>query len=261
VHEVYTTILYEVDQQVALITFNRPEKLNALNVTMVEELTHALEQIHESNDIRALILTGAGNGFMAGADIAWYAKQTEQEFRLFQNKAQRMYSLIEKNEKPVIAAVNGYALGGGFEVVLCCDLVFAADQAMMGLPEIHLNLIPGGGGTQRLPRKIGVNRANEMLLTGGQYAPAQLKEWGIINRITSQEELIPEARAFALPLVKRTFKAVSSIKQLTHMACSDDSEGFHYEAQIVAKLFSTEEARQRIQAFVDKASKSRLGNS
>lgn len=252
----YETIQLTVNEGIAVIRFNRPEKMNALHLPMIDELTKALEIVHHSPDIRVLVLTGAGKAFMSGADISWYSGQTEQEFREFQNKARRMYSLIETNEKPVIAAVNGYALGGGFEIVLCCDLVLASEEARMGLPEIHLDLIPGGGGTQRLPRKVGLNRANEMLLLGRQYRAEEMLTWGIVNEVVQGDKLEAKALEWAGRLSKRSYQAAVSMKKLAQISVGmTHNVGLDYEAEIVAQLFMTDAAKQRIQAFVEKSGK------
>lgn len=250
----YKTIQYSVNEGIAEIRFHRPNQLNALNLTMIEELTEALEQVHYSPESQLLVLTGNGKGFMSGADIKWYARQSDQEFRDFQNKARRMYNLIETNQKPVIAAVNGYAMGGGFEIVLCCDLVIASDKARMGLPEIHLNLIPGGGGTQRLPAKVGLNRANEMLMLGKQYTPEVLRDWGIVNAVVSHAELEAVVMEWTKKLTNRSKQALFAMKKLTQVSIATTHlPGLDYEAETVAALFKKDGAKQRIQAFINKS--------
>ena len=163
---------------------------------MEAEITETFEALGRDEAVGAIIVTGEGRGFMAGADIKEYAAQSETDFDDFQTPGKRMYAAIEGNRKPVIAAVNGYALGGGLELVLCCDIVLAASTAKMGLPEIKLGLVPGGGGTQR-SEKLGRNRANYLLMTGAILPAADFERWGLVNEVVEPAELMPRALAIA----------------------------------------------------------------
>lgn len=246
----YETLLYEEQDGVAIITLNRPHKLNALNSQMLEELIYAFGRIHESADVRIVLLTGAGKAFMAGADITQYAQIDPEQFDRFQNRSGQLFALIEENDKPVIAAVNGYALGGGFEIILCCDLVVSSSKAQMGLPEIQLALVPGGGGTQRLPRKLGLNRAMELLLTGKFVSAVQLYNWGLVNQVVEAEQLLPESLQLAQTIAGKSYAAVQSLKKLARIGSDAQIQhGLHDEADVVRRLFRSEEAQRQIQQF------------
>jgi len=164
----YENIIFNIEDKIAWLKFNRPQQLNAMNSDMMNEIIDALKKIDaaSADHIRVAVITGIGKAFMAGADIKEYASQTEAQFNDFQKNGRNVYTLIEENSKPVIAAINGFAFGGGLEIALACDMIVAAEGAKMGLPEILLNLIPGGGGAIRLAKKIGVNRTNEIVMGG-----------------------------------------------------------------------------------------------
>jgi len=180
--EKFKTIKVEITDKIAVLKFNRPEQLNAMNRQMMDEIIEAIHWINENEETSVAVIYGEGRAFMAGADIKEYGNQTAEEFISFQEKGKLLYESIENASKPWIAAVNGFALGGGFEIALSCDLILASEQAKMGLPEVFLSLIPGGGGTQRLIQKIGINRVKEMLFFGAQYDSNTLYEWGIVTR-------------------------------------------------------------------------------
>src|SRR6185312_6190525 len=160
----YKTITCGIDNGIGRLTFNRPETLNAMDKRMMDEIIDGLEVITRPGAASVDIIAGSGRAFMAGADIKEYSRQTPEEFKVFQEKGRRLYGLIEQANIPFIAAVNGFALGGGFEIALACDFIVAAASAKLGLPEVHLGLIPGGGGAQRLLQRIGMARTKEMLL-------------------------------------------------------------------------------------------------
>lgn len=258
----YSTIKFEVDRRIATVRFNRPDKLNAMNAVMMDELTEVLQRVHVSPEIRVLVMTGEGRAFMSGADLESYSHEAakedeplEEHARWFAGKARTMYALIEDNDKPVIAAVNGYALGGGFELVLCCDLVIAAESAKMGLPEIGLNLVPGGGGTQRLPRKIGMNRANEVLLTGRFYTAVEMERFGLVNEVAGDTERLEQAVGkLALELADKSGSALAAAKKLAQAAAYVPlSQGLDAEAAAVYRLMATEETRKKLKEFAEKA--------
>jgi enoyl-CoA hydratase/carnithine racemase len=192
-----TSIFITVERRgsVALLTFSRPDQLNAMNDAMVEEIVAAIAETERDDTARALVLRGAGGNFMAGADVKAYAEQSAEAFRDFQESAGRIYGALERLAKPVIAAIEGYALGGGFEIALSADLIVAHPQAKLGLPEVKLGLVPGGGGTQRLARKLGPNRAAELLMTGRFASAQEMANWGVVNRVA--EDALGEALALA----------------------------------------------------------------
>lgn len=248
-----SAILVEEDG-VAVLTFNRPKQLNAMNGAMMRQIIEALEAIHVSESIRVAILTGEGDAFMAGADIKEYAALSPAQFERFQSRGRSLYSLIEGNSKPIIAAVNGYAFGGGMEIALACDLVFAAEGAQFGLPEIKLALIPGGGGTQRLVRKTSPNYAKELLLSGRAADAEELRQRGFVNRVVAREALMAEAKAFAAELRKRPAEALRSLKQLAELAAGPASESaFRLEIQALGQLYRSEAGQEKVVQFLKRS--------
>ncbi|MDO6432205.1 enoyl-CoA hydratase/isomerase family protein [Flavitalea sp. BT771] len=250
----YETIVCDVQDGVAQLGFNRPDMLNAMNRLMMDEIIDALEFITGDKQVSVAVITGSGRAFMAGADIKEYSRQTPDEFRSFQGKGRRLYALIEGAEIPFIAAVNGFALGGGFEIALACDFIVAAASAKMGLPEVHLGLIPGGGGAQRLLLRIGLGRAKEMLLLGQAYEAAKMLEWGVVHAVAEDGSLEEMTNALAEKLKRRPRQAVKAIKgMLTPSAIEAAFESrLDREGAAVAALFHTAEARKLIQEFVEK---------
>src|SRR5271157_4233533 len=199
----YNHILFEVDAGgVALVTVNRPEKLNALSSAVIADLSQAFERIAGERDIRAAILTGAGEkAFVAGADIQELAACSPLQAREFARRGQQVFRMLETSGKPSVAAINGYALGGGLELAMACTVRFAAENARLGQPEVKLGLVPGYGATQRLPRLVGRGRALEMLLSGESIDAAEAHRIGLVNALASQEELIQAAKQWALKVI------------------------------------------------------------
>ena len=223
----YQHILFDVKDKIAWLTFNRPEQLNAMNAQMMNEIIHALGEINEADakQVRVAVITGAGKAFMAGADIKEYAQQTQEQFEDFQTKGRSLYAAIEGNAKPVIAAINGYAFGGGFEIALACDMIVAVEGAKMGLPEILLNLIPGGGGTLRLSKKIGVNLANEMIMTGRTVLAEEMHRHGLINYLYPKDAFIEKVTEFAASFADKEPDRLQAIKQLTQLSAGRCGNG------------------------------------
>ncbi|UOY05874.1 enoyl-CoA hydratase/isomerase family protein [Muricauda sp. SCSIO 64092] len=250
----YTHITTEISKNVATLRFNRPEQLNAMNREMMDEIIDGIETINADDRVHVAIITGQGRAFMAGADIKEYGSQTPEQFKSFQDRGIQLYDSIENAPQPWIAAVNGYALGGGFEIALSCDMILASETAKMGLPEVFLSLVPGGGGTQRLIQRIGINRAKEMLFTGGQYTASVLFEWGIVNHVYQTHEFDAEVLRFAQKLTRRPLGALKELKRLAHLSLSPLP--FHQkiteEGKTVSHLFHGAEAKKAIQDFIDK---------
>ncbi len=244
----------KIEKGIARLTFNRPAQLNAMNRQMMDEIIEGIERINRTREVRVAIMSGKGRAFMAGADIKEYGSQTPEEFRSFQERGKQLYQAIEKASIPWIAAVNGFALGGGFEIALACDLILASESALMGLPEVFLSLIPGGGATQRLTQKIGVNRAKEMLFTGGQYEARILFEWGIVNQLFSSEAFEQGVTQYAEKLSRRPSGAMTQLKRLANLSLTEAP--FHSrindEGETVFQLFFCEEAQKAIQNFIRK---------
>lgn len=246
-------VLYEEQGPVSLVTFNRDEKLNAMNSGIQHRLIELFDRIDRSENVRVAVLTGRGRAFVAGADIGEYAGQSFAEFSEYQAVGRRMYDGIEKNSKPFVAAVHGYALGGGFEMVLCCDLVVASWEATMGLPEIHLGLLPGGGGTQRLARLVGRNLAKEFLMTGRSMTAEEGRRLGVVNRVVEPEALMDEALDLARKLARRAPYAVREAKRLVNQGVESPLEAaLSYEIATLQKLYGTADAEEGIRAFVEK---------
>lgn len=238
---------------IAILTVSRPEALNALNMAVLDELELTARAIGQDRTIRALVVTGAGKAFVAGADISEMSGLDEAGAMDLARRGQRAITAIEELEIPVIAAINGYALGGGCELALACDIRLAGERAKMGQPETGLGITPGFGGTQRLPRVIGVSRALEMIYTGRVIDAQEALRMGLVNRVCSQDELMDCAVKLAEQIAANAPLAVRSAKlaarRFTHAALADD---LAFEAEVFAKCFNTEDQKMAMRAFVDK---------
>lgn len=253
----FKTIQLEVKDNIGVLKFNRPEQLNAMNRQMMDEIVEGIHRLNANDDCAVAVIRGEGRAFMAGADIKEYGSQTHKEFEAFQGKGKQLYEAIEKASKPWIAAVNGFALGGGFEIALSCDMIVAADSAKMGLPEVFLSLIPGGGGTQRLIQKFGINRVKEMLFFGGQFDAQTMYDWGVVNRVFSAESFIAKTMDFAGKLSRRSQSSIAQLKRLANLSLTamPFEERINDEANTVKELFLNDEAQAAIQSFINKTEK------
>lgn len=252
----YEHIILEINNKIAWLKFNRPEQLNAMNALMMDEIIHALDFVDkaDTSEIGVVVITGAGKAFMAGADIKEYAQQTEAQFDAFQLKGHSLYAGIENNSKVVIAAINGYAFGGGFEIALACDMIVASAGAKMGLPEILLNLIPGGGGSLRLTKKIGINLTNEIVMTGRTLVAEEMHDRGVINYIYPRENFIEKATEFAQTFTAQLPDRLLAIKQLTQEASNGITPALQAkEAGLLGKFYRSKEGQEKIQAFYNKS--------
>ena len=247
-------LIEKSDNSVALLTINSPRTLNALNSEVLGELECALYELNLDDGVKAVVLTGAGEkAFVAGADIKEMASMTAYEGHQFGLKGQRVMQLIEKMNKPVIAAVNGYALGGGLELALACDFIYASEKARLGFPEVTLGIMPGFGGTQNLARLIGPNRANEMIFTGRMVDAAKALAWGIVNEVFAPEELLPKALETAAAITGVGSLGVAYAKDaIANGLDMAKEDGFRYEASLFGVLFSTGDQREGMGAFVEK---------
>ncbi len=250
----YETILYGTEDGICTIRFNRPKVLNALNPTLFQELADALGKVAANPDVRVLVLTGEGEkAFVAGADLGPMKDFTPGEARKFSQHGQEVFARLEALPIPVIACVNGFALGGGNEVAMACDLVYAADTAKFGQPEINLGLIPGLGGTQRLPRLVGRNRALELCLTGRTIDAQEAWQLGLVNRVIPAERLWEETMKVARSIASKGRVAVSTIKSAIRKGVDRDIEvGCQLESDGLALCFSGQDAREGIEAFMEK---------
>lgn len=252
--KIFKNIIVKSEDSIGYLIFDRPKQLNAMNHEMMGEIIEAIQMLNLDPSVNVGVITGSDRAFMAGADIKEYANQSTDQFEAFQEQGKLLYASIEHAPIPWIAAVNGFALGGGFEIALACDLIIAKKSAKMGLPEIFLCLIPGGGGTQRLTQKIGINRAKEVLFTGKQYDSKTLYEWGIVNLLAEDESFEKEVSDFAKKLSRRPKKALRELKRLANLSITPIpfQQRLEEEGQTVAKLFMDPEAKEAIQKFIKK---------
>ncbi|GFO54919.1 short-chain-enoyl-CoA hydratase [Geomonas sp. Red276] len=250
----FKNLIIEAAHGVAVLTVNSPKTLNALNSEVLGELECALFELNLDEAVKAVILTGAGDkAFVAGADIKEMAAMNAYQGHQFGLKGQRVMMLIEKMTKPVIAAVNGYALGGGLELALACDFIYASTKAKLGFPEVTLGIMPGFGGTQNLARLIGPNRANELIFTGKMIDAEKALAWGIVNEVVAPEELMAKAREAATAIAGVGTLGVSYAKNAIANGLNMTKEdGFRYEASLFGVLFATEDQKEGMAAFVDK---------
>lgn len=247
-------LLIEVEEGVAVVTLNRPHALNALNTELLLELESLLQQLDAECSVNAVILTGAGEkAFVAGGDIMEMATMNGHEAHRFMLMGQRVLLSIEKMKKPVIAAVNGYALGGGLELALACDFIYASTAARFGLPEVTLGVIPGFGGTQNLARAIGKNKANELILTGKIIGAEKACTWGLVNEVVAAEELLNRAKGVGASIAKAGSLAVAYAKNAIANGLNMVKEdGLRYEASLLGILYSTADQKEGMTAFIDK---------
>lgn len=250
----YTTLAFDVRDRVAIITVNRPEKLNALNDETIAELGDAIDLVRRRDDIGGAILTGAGaKAFVAGADIAELATQGPLDGRARARQGQEIFSRFERSPKPVIAAVNGFALGGGCELALACHIRIASDNAKLGLPEVKLGIGPGYGGTQRLPRLVGKGRALQLILTGEMIDAQEAWRIGLVNAVVPQPELMGTAERMLRQILAQGPLAVAlCIEAVNRGLDTTLEEGLALEANHFGLLASTEDMREGMRAFLEK---------
>ena len=250
----FDNLLLERDGAIAILTINRPKVLNALDGHTVDELRRAILDLKQDDTTRAVVLTGAGEkSFVAGADINELAVQTPTSGREHALKGQHVFDLVENMGKPVIAAINGFALGGGCELAMACTLRIAADTARLGQPEVALGLIPGYAGTQRLPRLVGKGATMEMILTGAPISAAEALRIGLVNRVVPAAELMTTARALANQLASQAPIAMRYIINAVNKGCEMPfAEACQYEATLFGLVASTDDMREGTAAFLEK---------
>ena len=244
----------EIEDRIALVTLNQPEVLNALNQATMEELEEAFVRRLAEDDVGAVILTGAGEkAFVAGADIKELAVLNPLEARAKSRQGHRLMELIEDFSKPVIAAINGFCLGGGCELALACHIRIAAESAQIGLPEVKLGLIPGYGGTQRLPRLVGKGKAMEMILSGESISAQEAERVGLVNGVVSREDLIPRCRALAAGMLANGPLAVRYCIEAVNSGLDMPlQEATRLEASLFGLCCATEDMKEGTRAFIDK---------
>ncbi len=250
----YNNILIAKDGHVATVTINRPTKLNALNVATIQELHHAFKTLEEDPLTRVIILTGSGEkAFVAGADIAEFAHfSVEEGAQLAAQGQELLFNFLEKLRTPVIAAINGFALGGGLELAMSCHFRVASDNAKMGLPEVSLGVIPGYGGTQRLPQLVGKGRAMEMIMTAGMISAEDAYRIGLVNHLTPQSELLAFCNSIAEKILKNSPAAISQAIKAVNANFTEGVNGYETEIKSFGKCFGTEDFKEGTTAFLEK---------
>jgi enoyl-CoA hydratase len=250
----YENILNENKDGICYITINRPKQLNALNGATILELNKAITKADNDNSIRCIILTGSeAKAFVAGADIKEFAAFNKKEGEILASKGQELlFDLLENAATPSIAAINGFALGGGLELAMACHIRIASDNAKMGLPEVSLGVIPGYGGTQRLANLVGKGKAMEMITTAGMLSADEAQQWGLVNHVCSQDELIPMAEKIAFKIKRNSSLAISKAIKAVNAGFTDGINGFDVEISEFGSCFETPEFIEGTTAFMEK---------
>jgi enoyl-CoA hydratase len=258
----FENILVEKTGALAYVTINRPKKLNALNKATIAELHEVFDALESDLNIKAILLTGSGEkAFVAGADISEFAHfSAEEGSRLAREGQEKLFNFIENLATPVIGVVNGFALGGGLELAMSCHFRIASDNAKMGLPEVSLGVIPGYGGTQRLPQLVGKGKAMEMIMTAGMISAEDAKSCGLVNHVTTQEELIPLAEKIASKILRNSSLAISAAIVAINANFEDGVNGFDTEINSFGACFETEDFKEGTTAFLEKRKPNFSGN-
>ena len=247
-------IIKEINNHIAWLTINRPEAMNAMNEEVIKELDSALYSCISDDSVGVIIISGSGEkAFIAGADIKKMQKMSSEEALVFAKDGQQLTLAIENSPKPVIAAVNGYALGGGCEISLACHIRVCSENAMFGQPEVLLGLLPGWGGTQRLPKIVGIGIANEIITTGRMIKSSEAKEIGLVNHVVPQDQLKPKCEEIANQILKNGPNAIAeSLSCILHGDGKATQDGLEEEAHRFSKLFEKKESDEGLSAFVEK---------
>lgn len=249
----FRNLVIEFQEAIGIIRISRPEFLNALNIETLGEIRDAVVELNKKEDIKVLIITGEGKAFVAGADIKQMKEMTENDAREFCNLGQRVFDIIEHIDKPVIAAINGYALGGGCELAMACDIRIASENAKLGQPEVNLGIIPGFGGTQRLPRLVGSGIAKELIFTGDMIDAATAFRIGLINKVVPPENLMAEAIALAQKIASKGPAAILIAKSVINRGIDVDlAKGLLIEQDGFVQCVASGEAKEGMEAFVQK---------
>lgn len=250
----FETILLQLENNIATITFNRPKALNALSSQLLTEFSQALDEVEADENIRVLVLTGAGDkAFVAGADISELATFNALQAKKFSLAGHQTVDKLQSLSIPVIAAVNGFALGGGSEIALACDFIYASENAKFGLPEINLGIIPGFGGTQRLPRLVGTNRAKELIFTGNIVSAREADAMGLVNRVVPAESLLEEVLKTAKLIASKGKVSLRAAKQSINNGMNMDlASGCRFEMDAFALCMASDDAKEGTTAFLEK---------
>jgi len=258
----YTTIATELTDGIFTITINRPEKLNALNKAVIDELGLALDDMYNNNEIKCTIITGAGQkAFVAGADISEFLQLNGEGGKsLAQKGAELVFNKIENCPKPIVAAVNGFALGGGCELAMACHFRLASDNAKFGQPEVSLGLIPGYGGTQRLTQLVGKGKAMELMMSGNMISAKEALFLGLVNYVTPPEDLLNTTKSILQVIMNKAPLAVAKVIELTNIAVNNPAAGLKQEIIAFGQLFDTADAKEGATAFLAKRKAVFTGN-
>ncbi len=256
-----STIKTSLENNILTITISRPEKLNALNKTVLDELEQVMQTVYNDVTIKAVIITGEGNkAFVAGADISEFIELNNSEGEALARKGQQLFFKIENCPKPVVAAVNGFALGGGCELAMACHFRLASDNAKFGQPEVNLGLIPGYGGTQRLTMLVGKGKAMELMMTGNMINAAEAKELGLVNYVTTPENLLEKTKEILNVILTKSPLAVSKVIAAVNTFDEFDKNGFKEELRLFGEAFSSQDKKEGTSAFIEKRKPRFTGN-
>jgi enoyl-CoA hydratase len=248
----YQTLLTSLEDRIFTITINRPEKMNALNRDVLSDLDSAVDEIYNNKDVSAGIITGAGSkAFVAGADISEFIELSPERAPDLAKRGQNVFDKIENCPKPIVAAVNGFALGGGCELALACHFIYASENAKFGQPEVNLGLIPGYGGTQRLTQLVGRNVAMELLMSGNIISAKQAMEYGMVNVVVPQEGLLTTIKAILDVIITKAPIAVSKIIECVN-SFDHTQQGYDFEVTKFGECFATEDMKEGVAAFLEK---------
>jgi enoyl-CoA hydratase len=248
-----TTIISKLSNSILYITLNRPEKLNALNKTVLSELESVILDCYSNDDVHGIIITGSGNkAFVAGADISEFADLSQEEGISLAKKGQHIFQLIEDLPKPVIAAVNGFALGGGCELAMCCHIRMASTNAKFGQPEVNLGIIPGYGGTQRLTQLVGKGKSLELILSGNLIDAHEALRIGLVNHVFEPDLLITESEKLMQTILSKSPQAIAKAIHAINVFSQKHIDGFNKEVELFGECFGTEEMKEGVSAFIEK---------
>lgn len=249
----YQTILCLVEEGLLTIVINRVDKMNALNREVLQELSAVMDEVEKQSSVKAVIITGAGSkAFVAGADISEFNGASKEEAMLMAKRGQQLFERIEKCNKPIVAAINGFALGGGCELAMACHIRMAADHAKFGQPEVNLGLIPGYGGTQRLTQLVGKGKALELMMSGNMIDALEAKQLGLVNHITSQDTLLEETQKLLKTILSKGPNAVGRVIEAVNSLYDKKLNGYEEEVRLFGNCFGTEEMKEGVNAFLEK---------
>lgn len=249
----FKTLLFEIENGTAVITINRPEKLNALNKDVFDDLDGAMDEVLRNEEIKSALITGSGaKAFVAGADITEFGGLTLEQAKALSKRGQDVFFKIEHSRKPVVAAVNGFALGGGCELAMACHFRLCSDNAKFGQPEVNLGLIPGYGGTQRLTQLVGKGKSMELQMTAKIADAQEALQWGLVNYVTAPEELLPKAKEILQTIQSKAPIAVAKIIECINVGIENKENGFDKEVSAFGECFGTEDMKEGTTAFLEK---------